>query len=364
MRVTRVEAFPVAARFRQPFTVWRGTVDSLGHVFVLVHTDDGRVGLGEAAPFLYYAPETPEDVLATIQTYLAPMLEGFDPFNLEQLAERFEHELDGHEFSKCAVEMALWDLVGQKLGVPLYQLLGGRVREAVEIVALLHPAAPEETAREARERVAQGFRTLKLKLGFGEEEDVARVIRVREAVGPDIAIRVDPEESYSLKTTLRVARALEPCRLELISQPVPRTSWEEMRLLREQLSVPLLADECIVTPQDVLRCVRMGAADAINIKVLKSGGLVQARRMAAIAQAAGLPCLLGSMLELGPGTAFAAHLAVASSAIAWPCELAGPLLFADDGLEAPLRVDQGRLWPPEEPRLGVRPALERLGLPG
>jgi L-alanine-DL-glutamate epimerase-like enolase superfamily enzyme len=360
VRVTGLEVIPVTARFRHPFVVWRGAVESKGHVIVLVHTDDGRVGVGEAAPFLQYVAETPEDVQATLERYLTPLLEGFDPFELEKLGGVFAHALDGHNFSKCAVEMALWDLVGQKLGVPLYQLLGGRVREALEIAVVLRTASPEEAAREARERVAQGFRTLKLKLGFGLEEDVARVSRVREAVGPAVAIRVDPEESYTLKSALALARALEPQRLELISQPVRRTAWQDMRLLRERLTVPLLADECIVTPEDVLYCANLGASDAINIKMLKSGGLLNARRMAAIAGAAGLPCLLGSMLELGPGTAFAAHFGVSNPAVIWPCEIQGPLLLEADALECPLRIENGRLWPPDEPGLGIKLALDGL----
>lgn len=360
MLVTGLEAIPVVARFRHPFAVWRGTVEAKVHVIVLVHTDDGRMGVGEAAPFLQYVAETPEDVLATLEQYLAPLLVGFDPFELEKLGGVFASALEGHNFSKCAVEMAMWDLVGQKLGVPLYQLLGGRVREALDIAVVLRTASPEDAVREAHERVAQGFRALKLKLGFGLDEDVERVRRVREAVGPAVAIRVDPEESYTLKSTRALARALEPQALELISQPVPRTAWEDMRLLRERLSVPLLADECIVTPEDVLHCVRTGAADAINIKVLKSGGLLNARRMAAIAQAAGLPCLLGSMLELGPGTAFAAHFGVSNPAVTWPCEIQGPILLEDDALESPLRIEQGRLWPPDGPGLGIRLALDGL----
>jgi len=360
VRITRLEAISVTVRFRHPFVVWRGAVESKGHVIVLVHTDDGRVGVGEAAPFLQYAAETPEDVRATLECYLAPLLEGFDPFELETLGGMFSHALEGHNFSKCAVEMALWDLVGQKLGVPLYQLLGGRVREALQIAVVLRTGSPEEAAREARERIAQGFSALKLKLGFGLEEDVERVRRVREGVGPGIAIRVDPEESYDLKSALALARALEPQGLELMSQPVPRTAWEDMRLLRERMTTPLLADECIVTPEDVLYCAHTGAADAINIKVPKSGGLLNARRMIAIAQAAGLPCLLGSMLELGPGTAFAAHFGVSSPAITWPCEIQGPILLEADALESPLRIENGRLWPPDGPGLGIKLELDRL----
>jgi muconate cycloisomerase len=354
VRVSRLETIAVTARFRHPFVVWRGSVQEKAHVIVLAHTDDGRVGVGEAAPFLQYVAETPEDVQAAVECYLAPILVGFDPLELEQLGRLFDQALDGHYFSKCAVEMTMWDLVGQKLGLPLYRLLGGRLREALELAIVLHTGSPEDTASDARERVAEGYRAVKLKLGFGLEEDIARVRLVREAVGPDVAIRIDPEESYTYKSALALADALASQRLELISQPVPRTDWEDMRLLRERLPVPLLADECIVTLEDVLRCVRLGAADAINIKILKSGGLVNARRMAAVAQAAHLPCLLGSMLELGPGTALAAHFGVATPSVSWPCETQGPVLLEDDMLERPLRIAQGRLWPPEEPGLGIR----------
>jgi o-succinylbenzoate synthase len=351
MYITAVEAIQVDIPFRQPFVVWRGSVDTKRHVFVRVTTDAGLTGWGEAAPFLYYAPETAADVASLVTDFMAGELTGKDPRDVRAIAEQFA-VLDGHEFAKCAVETALWDIVGQAAGLPLYRLLGGAVRASVPVVTVLHVAEPEEMAREAREWVARGFRRLKVKIGFGPERDEAMVAKVREAVGSGVMIRVDAEEHYTTKEALAVARRLERYDLELISQPVARTDWEGMALLRTALAVPLLADEGIHSPDDVLTCVRAQAADMVNIKVVKSGGVLPSLEMAAICRTAHYPVVIGSMIEAGIGSLLGAHVAAVLPG-AFSTELCGPLLFAETLLDRPLRIDDGALWLDETPGLGA-----------
>jgi muconate cycloisomerase len=358
MRIAAVEAILADIPFRQPFVVWRGSVDRKRHVFVRVETDTGLTGWGEAAPFLYYAPETAADVASLVTDFMAGELIGRDPRDVRAVYEHFAM-LDGHEFAKCAVETALWDILGQAAGLPLSRLLGGAVRESVPLVTVLHVAEPAEMAREAREWVKQGFRRLKLKIGFGPERDEAMVAAVREAVGAEALIRVDAEEHYATKEALAVARRLERYDLELISQPVARTDWEGMTLLRNALATPLLADEGIHSPADVLTCVRHQAADMVNIKVLKSGGVLPALEMAAICRAAHLPVVIGSMIEAGIGSLLGAHVAaVLPGAVS--TELCGPLLFAETLLDRPLRIEDGALWLDETPGLGAAIAEDTL----
>jgi len=353
MKITAIHAIPVSIPFKKPFVVWRGVAKMKDHVIVRVETDEGLVGIGEASPFLYYASETQQDVVATVRDYIAPLVIGLDPFGLESIDLLFHKVIDGHHFSKCAVEMALWDIVGKKLGVPLCTLLGGRVRPGVPVVAILKSGTPDQTAREADEWLAAGFRQLKVKIGFGAEADIATVRAVRRAAGDGVTIRVDAEESYDLKTSLRVARELERLGVELFSQPIPRHNLHDMALLREAIDIPLLLDESIVTPEDVLLAVRLGTGDLVNIKVVKSGGILNSRRMAAIAGAAGKDCLIGSMLEMGPGTLFAAHFAVATPSVTYASEIVGPLLLADDVLVEPPVYRDGVLQVPDRPGLGV-----------
>jgi len=328
-------------------------VETKDHVIVLVETDEGITGIGEASPFLYYAPETQDDVISMIHNSIGPLLRGLDPFEMERIDDLLQKTIDGHYFSKAAVEMALWDILGKRLGVPLYMLLGGKFREAVPVVAILQSGEPDQMAREAEEWVSKGFGQLKVKIGFGCEKDVAKVAAVRKAVGDRISIRVDAEESYDLKSALAVARRLRELDIELLSQPIPRHNYHDMALLRESIDIPLVVDESIVTPEDVLLAARLGTGDIVNIKVVKSGGILRSKRMAAIARAAGKDCFVGSMLEMGPGTIFAGHLAISTANVTYASEIIGPLLLADDILAEPVVVKNGALHLPDLPGLGI-----------
>lgn len=352
MKITGVKVHPVSIPFKRPFVVWRGVAETKDHVIVEVETDEGIVGVGEASPFLYYASETQEDVISTIRTYITPTVLGQDPFDLESIDRRFQTEIDGHQFSKAAIEMALWDIIGKSLGVPVYKLLGGKYRPSVPVVAILKSGEPPQMASEAETWVAAGFRQLKIKIGFGPAKDAACVDAVRRAVGESITIRVDAEENYDLKTSIQVARQLERVGIELISQPISRYNYRDMVLLRQAIDIPLLVDESISSPEDVLMAVQLGTGDLVNIKVVKAGGILNARRMAAIARAGGKSCLLGSMLEMGPGTLFAGHFAVATSNVEYASEIVGPLLLSDDILVDPVTYKDGALQVPDSPGLG------------
>jgi muconate cycloisomerase len=360
MRITGIRAIPVSIPFRRPFVVWRGEAKTKDHVIVRVATDQGITGIGEASPFLYYAPETQEDVISTVENYIQPLVLGLDPFDLESMDDLLHTSIDGHHFSKSAVEMALWDIIGKSLGVPVYKLLGGKCRDSVPVVAILKSGNLDDLARETEEWLRKGFRQLKVKIGFGVDRDVATVSAVRKAAGDNVTIRVDAEENYDLKTAITVARRLEELNIELLSQPIPRHNYHDMAVLRRSINVPLLLDESILSPEDVLLGTRLETGDLVNIKVVKSGGILNSKRMAAIAKAAGKACLVGSMLEMGPGTLFAGHFAVSSSNITYASELIGPLLLADDILAQPVVFQNGALQIPDSPGLGIELDEDKL----
>lgn len=360
MKITSVDVWPVSIPFLKPFEVWRGVARTKDHVIVEVHTDEGISGIGEASPFLYYAPETQEDVVATVTNHLAPIIQGMNPFDVERLNIVFDSVVDAHHFSKAAIEMALWDIMGKALGVPVYRLLGGKVREAVEVIALLDSGPPEAMAAQAADRVEAGYRHLKVKIGFDPARDVAMVAAVVGAVGKSASVRVDAEESYDLKTSLRIARRLEELEVELLSQPISRHHYRQMARLRETISIPLLVDESIEIPADVMLAAELGTGDLVNIKVVKCGGILKAKRMAAIAEGAGMDCLIGSMIEMGPGTACGAHVAVSTPNVTYASELVGPQLIADDVLVDPIEVRRGTIRLPDRPGLGVELDRERL----
>lgn len=358
MKITAVESIVADIPFREPFVVWRGSITSKRHVFAAIETDRGLTGYGEAPPFLFYAPETAADVHSMIAEHLAAELIGRDPRDVRAILDRFAI-IDGHHFAKAAVETALWDLLGQSAGLPIYRLLGGAVRPSVPVVAVLHTGDPVDTAREARDCVQQGFNRLKLKIGFGLDGDEAVIASVREAVGHGPLLRVDAEERYTVKDTVALAERIGRYDIELISQPVPRTDWDGMAFLRGRLPMPLLVDEGIAAPADVLHCVRLGAADMINIKVLKCEGLLRSLELAAVATTAHLAVVIGSMIEAGIGTLIGAHVALLLPGTV-STELCGPILFADDFLTQPLRIKAGELRLGDTPGLGGKLDRQRL----
>jgi L-Ala-D/L-Glu epimerase len=356
--ITNVESFVVDIPFRHPFVVWRGVVASKRHVLVRIETDADITGWGEASPFLYYAPETASDVHSMISGPLRDDLIGRDPRDIRAIYAK-QALIDGHQFAKAAIETALWDILARSVNLPLHRLLGGAVRLSVPVVVVVQTGEPGDMAREARELVDRGFRRLKIKIGFGPERDEAMIAKVREAVGAGPSIRVDAEESCQVKDALLIGRRIEKYAIELFSQPVVRTNWEGMALLRANLPMPLLADEGIHSPEDVLQCIRANAADMVNIKVLKSGGLLASLEIAAVCKAADLPMVVGSMVESGIGSLLGAHFAsVLAGAV--PTELCGPLLFEDDLLDVPLRIENGDLQLLDQPGLGASVALDRL----
>lgn len=358
MNITSVDTYLVEIPFREPFVVWRGAIPAKQFVLVRITTDDGLTGWGEAAPFLFYAPETAQDVVSMVRDVMTGELVGRDPRDIRAIMEHFSM-LDGHEFAKAAVETALWDLLGKANGLPVFRLFGGAIRESVPLLTVLHTGEPDAMAEEARSWVDRGVRHLKLKIGFGVDRDEAMVAAVREAVGPGIVIRADAEESYERKDALKVGKRLERYDLELVSQPVARTDWEGMAFLRQALETPVLADEGIHSPHDVMTCLHHQAADMVNIKVLKSGGALSSLAMASICAAAHLPVVIGSMIEAGIGTLMGAHVAIALSVVT-STELCGPFLMIDHLLDTPLHIDEGRLWLTEAPGLGAAIEEERL----
>lgn len=350
-----VEVVPVALPLRTPYRIATAVQTRAEYVLVRVGTADGREGLGEAAPFTGETEETAADVAAVLRAVLAPAVLGLDPADLEALHARLDAATPGHPFAKAALDLAAHDLLGQRLGVPAGTLLGGRVRERVPLsggpIGLM---SPEEAAATAAGLAREGFATIKVKIGAGPERDEATVRAVREAVGPRIALRLDANQGYRAAEAVPALRRLERYAPALIEQPVPAWDWAGLARVAAALDVPVMADEPIVTPADVLRVVETGAADLVKVKVMRAGGLHRARKICAVAEAAGLPVILGSGHQSGIGVAAELHLAAALTAIPYAGEMVGHLRLVEDLIEPPIAVKDGAAAPPAGPGLGVR----------
>jgi muconate/chloromuconate cycloisomerase len=350
---------PVARPHHMSFT----TLTAVNFVFVRVETRDGLVGWGEAACLggPTWSEESAESIAATLERYVIPWLRGRDATQLEALRLEMARRVQGNPFARAAVEMALWDLNGRALGVPVHRLLGGRVRDRVPLSWSLAVSSGAAEVAEAREKVARGHRIFKIKTAAHPvAEDVARVRAIREAVGPEVRLRVDANQGWDRPSALRAIRAMEPYDLDFVEQPVPRWDLDGLAEIARSVSVPVMADESCASPQDALAIARRGGVSILALKLTKSAGLAGTMAIARIAEAAGLGCYVGCMIETSLGTAAYLQAAVAAAPVTWGCELFGPLLLRGDVVREPVRYADGCILALDGPGLGVEVDETRL----
>jgi len=332
------------------------TLEAVNFVFVRLETRDGLVGWGEAACLggPTWSEESAESIAATIERYIAPWLCGRDAASIESLRTEMARRVQGNPFARAAVEMALWDLNGRALGVPVHRLLGGRVRDRVPLSWSLAVTDPEAEVSEARTLVARGHRIFKIKTGaHALADDVRRVQAIRAAVGPDVSLRIDANQGWDRATAFKAIQAMAPSDLAFVEQPLPRWDLEGMAELGRRVDVPLMADESCFSPHDALEIVRRGGVGILGLKLTKSGGILSTMAIARIAEAAGLGCYVGCMIESSLGTAAYLHVALAATPVTWGCELFGPLLLAGDVTGNPVRYADGAIWALDGPGLGI-----------
>jgi muconate cycloisomerase len=250
--------------------------------------------------------------------------------------------------------MALYDLVGKAYNMPVYQLLGGQVRDRVLLSHSLSMGDPAEIAAQARRLVAQGYKTLKAKIGRDIEADIDVLEAIRSEVGNEITLRVDANMGWpSAKEAVRHIEEISVFDLELVEQPLPPDDIEGLRFVRERVDLPIMADESIWTPHDAMHCIRHQAVDVFNVYVSEAGGLGSAARIFSIAEAARLPCIIGSMPELGIGTAAQAHLAFAMPNLGYASDVNGCVYHSGDVINEKLPIEDGYMLLPSGPGLGV-----------
>ncbi len=375
MKIIRVEAIPVSIprlTVRDAHGSWdweKGTYDPAApmtgkkhYVITKVYTDDGIIGLGEGDPVdpSFYG-ETQESILYVINKFFAPMLLGKNPLNVESIMAPLDRGFPGSACAKCALDLALYDIAGKAFNVPVYTLLGGIYRERIAVALEIHIDTPENMARVALEHVEKRkVRVLKVKVGVNPEEDIQRVKVVRETVGDRPAIRADGNCGYTTSDAIKFARGVERYNLELIEQPVSRWDIEGLARIRSSTGIPVEVDESVWSISDALTVIRLKAADIINIKITRVGGLTNSRKIAAIADAAFLQCLVGTEGEFGIGTAAKLHLAVATRNMDLAGEFTEYYTTLGNVWKKPIELKDGFLEAIHGPGLGVELDEEKV----
>jgi muconate cycloisomerase len=363
MPITSVRAEPISGDVHPELAIISSLGEHLAGQYVLVRVADdaGRVGLGEASVTSVWSGETQAGTLALIEQVLAPLVVGADPFDVEWISRRLDRAAFANSFAKAALEMALLDLQGQTLGVPVYKLLGGRCPDAADGIRLkfvVGAVEPAVAAARARRMVERGWRAIKVKVGRHEHPraDVERLRAVREAIGPDVWLSVDANGGYTVDQAVWVAPRLERLDVALIEQPTRRGDHPAMAEVRGRSDIPIMADESVFTPQDALDVIRHRAADVLSLYPGKHGGIRATQQIAKLAEAAGVPCTIGSNLEREVATAAMAHVTVCTANIQcerFPGDLIGPVYYTQPLSRPPLRYQADRLWVPAGPGLGV-----------
>jgi muconate cycloisomerase len=329
-------------------------------VILQLRTADGIEGLGEAQAWEPFGG-TAEGTAAALDVYLRPVVEGADASPIAALMARCDAALAGHPEAKAAVEMALFDILGHRLGVPVFQLLGGAVRDRIPLsFSIADPDFAADLDR-ARAMAAGGHRIFKMKTGFlAPPEDFSRLARLKEAV-PQADIRIDYNQGLSVIEAPAVLREIATLKPGFIEQPIPRGHEARLAELSAMLDVPLLADESIFDAADMLACASERWADAASIKLMKTGGILTARAMCAIAGAAGIACYGGTLWEGGIALAAAAHMIAATQAVSLGCEFYMPrYAMTYDVVETDLAIDQGAIVVPTGPGLGMALDAEKF----
>jgi L-alanine-DL-glutamate epimerase-like enolase superfamily enzyme len=364
VKITRIETIPVQVPLKPQFAIRSGRGG--GHMvspflIVKVHTDEGIYGLGEASCTPRWSGEDQFTAAHLIKSYLEPLLVGENPLDIPAATQKFRLAFAANLFTKAAVEMALWDIAGKAARKPVYELLGGKVREFVTTKWSVSGVEPAKAAEIGSWAVQEGFKAMKVKVGIDPEQDVARVRAVREVIG-SAKLGVDANGGWTLENAAPTVERLRDYKIYFVEQPLAPEKIVEIAGLRQRISLPIIADESVFTLQDARMVSLMNAADVISVYVGKAGGIGPAKQIADYAALAGLSCTVGSNLELGIGSAAMTHLAIATAGISpeFPCDIIGQFYYEDDIVQERLPIVAGQARPNNKPGLGVELDDEKI----
>ncbi|MFC2039038.1 mandelate racemase/muconate lactonizing enzyme family protein [Chloroflexota bacterium] len=381
MKITKVECFPISYPRVRPGAETVG----MPSLFVKIHTDEGIVGMGETGHIAEdYIGSTQESNIAIIANLFAPkILLGENPFNIEKIIGRMDVETKNNNQAIDAVDSCLYDIMGKKLGVPVYQLIGGLTNPKIPLGLVISGNNPEELGKRAKDALKAGFTSVKLKVGHMSrttvEQDLANLRAVRHAIGDEPRLAIDANGGWDYFEALGALKKMEKFDLLMAEQPVPWWDIDGLARLRQKVDIPICADESATEISHLLQIIEKDAADVLFIKLAKVGGILKAQKWTALARAADLPVMCGCMGGSGFEVAHQGHFLAADEWMGrMEQENLGPMLLHntfntvtpeitnDLSLNVP-RYENGYFYPPDGPGLGVElneAVLEKIITPG
>ena len=355
MKITEVRLGRVRVPLKTPFKTALRTVDMVEDIIVSIHTDSGHVGYGEAAATAVITGDTHGSIIEAVGRIIGPRLVGEDVANLNRIVRLVQTALERNTSAKAAVEIAVYDLWAQLHGAPLYRMLGGG-EPVITTDITISVDHIDKMVSDSLSAVERGFESLKIKVGKDIGLDVERVKAIHAAVEGRALLRLDANQGWSAKQAVQAMHALEGAgvHMELLEQPVRARDIAGLKYVSDRIRTPVMADESVFGPLEVIELIEQRAADIINIKLMKTGGISNAIRIADIAALYGVECMIGCMIETSISVAAAVHLAIAKSDVITKVDLDGPSLCAFDPVDGGVSFNESEISVSEAPGLGIR----------
>ena len=352
MKIKSVSAYPFELKLKEPFVIANETMEMGENVFLKIETDEDITGWGCATPDSVTS-ETKDTVIDNFNNIVKNILIGQDPTRIHLLNDIIEDKIKGNPSLRAGINMALYDILGKKADMPLFRLLGG-YRDKIETSITIGLNPVDNMIEKAKGFVSQGFTCLKVKCGMDPDQDIEVVLAIRNAVGPNIKIRLDANEGYTLEKALRVIETLEKlgADIEMLEQPTPAKYLYALKEVTAQCPVPIMADETALTLRDSLKAVKMEIADMINIKLMKIGGITNAIKANTFAEIAEIPVMIGCMNESMGAMAAGVHFACAFKNVQY-ADLDSALDFEKDIVKDGATYKNGFVIPSNKPGLGI-----------
>ena len=365
MKITDIQFGMLRVPLKTAFKTALRTVEQVEDIVVMVHTDTGHVGYGEAPATAVITGDTHGSIVDAIRHYISPRVVGEEVANLNRITRLIQGAMEKNSSAKAAVEIAIYDLWAQLYDAPLYKLLGGGDPVITTDITISVDTIDKMVA-DSIAAVDRGFDSLKIQVGKDIGVDVERIKAIHAAVENRALLRLDANQGWTAKQAVFAIRALEDAgvRLELVEQPVKARDLDGLRYVTQRVHTPIMADESVFGPTEVIDLIRLRAADIINIKLMKTGGLSNAIKIADICALHQVECMIGCMLETSISVAAAVHLAVAKADVITKVDLDGPSLCRFDPVEGGVLFNESEISISDAPGLGIRSIRGLEPIPG
>ena len=350
--IDKVEIIELNIALKEPITISLGTFSLAENIIIKIHASNGMVGIGEASPERNIVGETNRSGIE-VAKLLAASIKGKDPLAIEDRLTEMDQNIQGNYTIKRAFDMALYDLLAKAAGLPLYKLLGGSRSRAIYTDMTVYLGSPEKMARQALEYKNEGFPTIKVKLGSTFSEDIERIRAIRETIGMALPMRVDANQGWDTVTAIKILKALEAYNIEYCEEPIAHWNNTDLARVRDHSPIPIMADESVFDHRDAFRLASMGACDYFNIKLAKSGGIHNAIKINAIAEAAGKKTQVGCMSESRFALTALCHFVAAKNNVVY-FDIDSSLSHAEDPVTGGIQYKGKGKWElPDVPGIGA-----------